>query len=236
MNNDGMLVSERWLTNADQILSNLTAPHSKRARGVYYEIRPCSQITDWTRDGNGPWTTSANPIKEGTSEPDAKTTFKVIARTLKPETSIGDRFWAVLRGGRWEYLVGDNGQRFTRVSIPSIRAEPKIVLNGLRSFYVPVPKFTITEMEVVTDVDIEFYDVGTGETVTPSSIYYFDPNSGGTGYRLMDYRMKLTTDTILVATQQSTQNVEAAVTATTTEVMTDATIGSVQVAEWENFV
>lgn len=120
MNDDGMLVSERWLTNADQTLTNLTAPTlGRRSRGLFYALCPFYQTTEWTKEDDV-WTTTAQKLKSGSSVPDSHRTFKVCGclGTAKPETKTGQRFWGILRGGRWEYVVGDDGKRWTTASLP----------------------------------------------------------------------------------------------------------------------
>lgn len=116
MTDEPMLVTERWLTNADQTLRELTAPTTKkRSRGLFYVIRPLCQTTEWERDDEV-WMAHAQPLTEDSLRPIANTTVKTFCRTspstVAPTTKTGDRFWAVLRGRRWEFVAGDDGKRF----------------------------------------------------------------------------------------------------------------------------
>ena len=121
MSDEPMLVSERWLTYADETLRDLTAPSTeKKPSRLFYQLRPFQQLTDWRKTDFG-WRADANPLKADSLDPDTKKEFVVYSRitpfSCKPQTAIDDRFWAIMRGGRWEYLAGDDSKRLENIVV-----------------------------------------------------------------------------------------------------------------------
>ena len=113
-----MLVSERWLTNADRRLRELSAPKgSKRSQGLFYALRPFYQKSSWTQDANGVWNCTAAPLSKDSLGYDVRDRREVnvvapcSSSTVAPPTTTGQRFWAIQRGSQWEYVVGDNCER-----------------------------------------------------------------------------------------------------------------------------
>lgn len=107
MSDEPMLVSERWLTNADRRLRELSAPKTKRRKqGLFYLVRQFYLASNFQQDANGEWTATGRPViaDNGNFDPNVRTTIYAPCFTARPKTGAGFRVYAVLRGSRWEFL------------------------------------------------------------------------------------------------------------------------------------
>lgn len=121
MIDDGILVSERWLTYADETLRDLMgSTQGKKAPGLFYQLRPFQQLTTWEHRWTLPGA-RANTLKATSLEPDNRRDYidhsLITLFYCKPQTGIGNCFRAITRGERWEYLAGDDATRLAATTI-----------------------------------------------------------------------------------------------------------------------
>ena len=173
-----MLVSERWLTNADQTLRELTAPTTeKQSRGLFYALRPFQQTSNWSQV-DGVWRTDAQPLKNETyvplSTPMVEVCDPIAPSTVAPTTKNGDRFWAVLRGRRWQFVAGDDGKRFeTAQAVTNVTAYVPVV--GVREtetlFYAAYSTY-LRAVETARDGDLAGFGVPdqSGNHIVPMAL------------------------------------------------------------------
>lgn len=173
-----MLVSERWLTNADKTLRELAEPTTeKQSRGLFYALRPFQQTSNWSQV-DGVWRTDAQPLKNDAfaplSTPKVEVCAPIAPSTVAPTTKNGDRFWAVLRGRRWQFVAGDDGKRFeTAQAVTSVTALlPYKVVMPTENSYDMLFTVSLRTYETARDGDIGGFGVPdqSGNHIVPMAL------------------------------------------------------------------
>lgn len=108
MNEDGMLVSRRWLERVDAALFGSSAPGASfeaAGAGLFYDLRPAVLASSWTQNAAGVWSATANFLVNDVV--DASFTFPVYAPTTatNPGGTAGTTRFFVIWRGRWEANV-----------------------------------------------------------------------------------------------------------------------------------
>lgn len=157
-----MLVSERWLTNADRRLRELSAPKTKRRKqGLFYQFRPFLLHTNWKKNDDDEWTATALPIVDyKTGRADLNATVEIFApihEVRPPGFAMSHRFFGLLRGDRWEYVGRDDlfRSRLKKTLVPT-----KLEVDGTTQALTAVratitlEKFTLSNSGAVSDVKV----------------------------------------------------------------------------------